>query len=328
MTKRLFVILLILTCASIVWAQNTKQKRDYHKIEVAGGYSIMQADGILGDGDMFSDKPEEPLTTNQSTSIFTFFGGQAPENLFPPVPYSYSGKRHRANLQGFNASATYNVSKYIGVKFEMSGNYRSNKVRGSEIVLGILCTLPGCNSIPIQASYPAGTYAARLVYPAFMSQTSQKHYNYLGGIQIKNNSPEKKIKPFAHALAGVSKQSVKLKDIVNTGDTFDVKNRDFAIYGTDKLTNIGFAMEFGGGLDIRLNKRLDIRVIQFDYNPVRIKNQQILAFKKPITDINIPNNPVFQNTADPNFTQYSTADINIRNRWQNNIRIGFGIVFH
>ncbi|MGI8555914.1 MAG: hypothetical protein ACR2LT_06115 [Pyrinomonadaceae bacterium] len=48
---------------------------------------------------------------------------------------------------------------------------------------------------------------------------------------------------------------------------------------------------FGGGLDIRVSRRIDVRVIQFDYNPVRVTNGGESA-------------------------------------WSHNLRIGVGIVFH
>jgi hypothetical protein len=37
---------------------------------------------------------------------------------------------------------------------------------------------------------------------------------------------------------------------------------------TEKDT--GFAAAFGGGIDIRASNRIDIRVIQIDYNPTRL----------------------------------------------------------
>jgi hypothetical protein len=36
------------------------------------------------------------------------------------------------------------------------------------------------------------------------------------------------------------------------------------------VTETGFAGAFGGGLDIRASDRVDVRVIQFDYNPTRL----------------------------------------------------------
>ncbi|MBX7171644.1 MAG: hypothetical protein K1X72_11860 [Pyrinomonadaceae bacterium] len=319
MSKNLLIMFILLVCVSITLAQ-----KDYHKIEVSGSYSIMLANGIVGDGDVFTNDVNDPLTSTNPT-----FSAITPA-LSLTAPGTFSGKRHRSRMQGFSGSATYNFSKYIGAKFEVSGNYRSNDVATGTISLIVPCLLPigPCTAVTLQSSQIANTFRGLLVYPGALSATSQKHYNYLGGVQLKNNSTEKKFKPFAHVLAGISQQSVKLKDFTDNGNSFDAANRPRRIYRTDKISNTGLAMEFGGGIDIRLSRKIDIRVIQVDYNPVKIKEKQILAPQQPITGINFANTPTFLNTADPNFTQYSSNDIKVRSRWQNNLRFGFGIVFH
>lgn len=299
-------------------------QEEYHKIEVSGGYSLMQANGIVGDGDVFTDDVNDQLTnTNPTFSAIT-------PALSITTPGSFSGKRHRARMQGFSASAVYNFSKYFGAKIEISGNYRSNDVQTGAVPLIVPCLLPlgPCTGVTQQSPQINNTYRALIVYSPATSRTDQTHYNYLGGIQFKNNSKEKRFKPFAHAMAGAAQQTVKLKDFTDNGNTFDRANDARKIFGTDKISNTGLAMQFGGGIDIRVGKHFDIRVIQVDYNPVKIKEQQILAVQQAITGINIPNNLTFLNTASPGFTQYSAYDIRVRNRWQNNLRIGFGIVFH
>ena len=79
-------------------------------------------------------------------------------------------------------------------------------------------------------------------------------YTLMGGIQIKDNTVEKKIKPFAHALAGASVSSLKI-----TGTSS----------GFNPIANTtGFSTAFGGGLDIKLSNRIKLRAIQVDYNPI------------------------------------------------------------
>jgi Outer membrane protein beta-barrel domain len=69
--------------------------------------------------------------------------------------------------------------------------------------------------------------------------------NYLGGIQVKNNAKEgSRVRPFAHALAGVV-----------------VASEGFRAVGG------AFSMAVGGGIDVRVNKKVSVRVIQVDYNP-------------------------------------------------------------
>jgi hypothetical protein len=312
MLKATFATLAILSCLALCSAQD-----EYHKMEISAGYSHMRADGMLGSGELFSDDLDAPLSFPDSTSLLPLDPNLTanPNNLFPSSPFVNTGKRRRASLNGFNASAVYNFSKYIGVKFEVSGHYRSAVVTGGSIVTTTPWT--GNALIPIQPSYTGFTVRSVIILNGTGGDTDQQHYNYLGGLQIKNNSKTKKFKPFAHALAGVSRQTVKFKEF---------NQRDFAVYGKDTFTNTGMAMSFGGGIDIRLSRRIDLRVIQVDYNPVKIKGQEILSFKQPISNTGIPANITFTNL--PTATLYSAQEIKISNRWQNNFRIGVGVVFH
>ncbi|HEX8707680.1 MAG TPA: outer membrane beta-barrel protein [Pyrinomonadaceae bacterium] len=81
-------------------------------------------------------------------------------------------------------------------------------------------------------------------------------HNFLGGVQFKDNSTETKVKPFAHILAGVARS------------TFSLTNAPVGIDSSD-FDDTGFAIAIGGGLDFRVSPRIDIRAIQFDYNPNR-----------------------------------------------------------
>ena len=114
-----------------------------------------------------------------------------------------------------------------------------------------------------------------------------KLFTFMGGVQFKDNATDGPgVKPFAHILAGGANQSL---DFTFT----DPDGSDTArVSGTD------FTMAFGGGLDVKLGKRVDLRVIQLDYNPI------------------------FRRTRDnPDFGE-------IPGGTQHNFRIGFGIVFH
>lgn len=88
-------------------------------------------------------------------------------------------------------------------------------------------------------------------------------YNFLGGVQIKDNSSETKFKPFVHGLFGAAHARDRV-DITEQGCIAIFPSpcpSDF----TNKET--GWAAAFGGGIDIRASDRIDIRVIQVDYNP-------------------------------------------------------------
>lgn len=194
--RKLFLSLLLITCfASLSFAQGGD---DYHKVEVFGGYSRNSAETKVGDADpdFFRD----------------FTDG-------------------RTGFNGFNASVTRNVSKYVGLKFDLSGHYDTRDVRFG-------------NSNPLEVRLSL--------------------YDFLGGVQLKNNSKGATFKPFAHALVGAARGSNEVDDVV----CIQVVGAPCAadINGSD----VGPAGAFGGGLDIRASRRVDVRAFQVDYNPSRL----------------------------------------------------------
>jgi opacity protein-like surface antigen len=106
-------------------------------------------------------------------------------------------------FNGFEAAVTANVSRIGGLKFDLSGHYRSE----------------------------------------FGERVSV--CNYVGGVQFKNNSRAARLKPFAHLLAGGAR------------------------IGGGGFSSNGFSAVVGAGLDIRAGRRVDVRVIQADYNLLR-----------------------------------------------------------
>src|SRR5688500_12534652 len=126
--------------------------------------------------------------------------------------------------------------------------------------------------------------------------------NFLGGIQIKNNLEDgPRFKPFGHALFGVATQKIDL-DSPQLASIFGIS--DFHVNETS------FAMAFGGGVDIKLNDRIDIRAVQIDWNIITRGDQQ--------TGIVLVPTP-FQTVGSPFVIPGTTA---------NNLRLGVGIVIH
>ena len=114
-----------------------------------------------------------------------------------------------------------------------------------------------------------------------------RNNQYMGGVQFKNNEKDGPVvKPFAHVLAGVANQRLSCE-----GDCFlsEGSSSNF----TETQNN--FTMAFGGGLDIKVHRRVDIRVFQFDYNPTWFKGNDTLGTES--------------------FTQH-------------NVRLNFGVVIH
>ena len=160
-------------------------------------------------------------------------------------------------LRGFNGAVNYNVNRYIGVKFDYS--LTANR----------------------------RTY----VDPTVNLEVKYKNNQFLGGIQIKDNDEEgSRWRPFAHILGGLSNQKFNARgSVARTPPTVTL------IDASPSSNN--FAMVLGAGLDIKVHKNIDIRAIQFDYNPIFFGDQTL-------------------------------GTIPMAGRTQNNIRMSFGLVFH
>ena len=168
---------------------------------------------------------------------FEFFGGFSHNRVDTGIddndPQLDDIFDEREGFNGFNAAVTGNVTRYVGLKFDFSGHYQKR-------------TFPvvGTATVDVDSSL----------------------YNVLGGIQLKDNSTETKFKPFAHALVGGAHAKVE--------GTFS-NNVCIAVFPSPcpsdfDESDTGFAGAFGGGLDIRVSDRVDVRAIQFDYNPTRL----------------------------------------------------------
>lgn len=166
---------------------------------------------------------------------FEFFGGYSHNRIDTGIgdddPDFGDIVDEREGFNGFNTSITGNITRYVGLKFDFSGHFKNRS-----IPLG-----PVNNGIDINS----------------------RVYNFLGGVQIKDNSSETTFKPFVHGLFGAAHARDRV-DVTEQGCIAIFPSpcpSDF----TSKET--GWAAAFGGGIDIRASDRIDIRVIQVDYNP-------------------------------------------------------------
>lgn len=135
---------------------------------------------------------------------------------------------------GFNVAAVYNVHRYVGIKVDVSGTFRN--VNGTFITR--------IDSPPITEIGP------------FTADHSL--YNLTAGVQFKDNRRDAVIKPFVHILVGYGRH----EDEINTPcpTIAECPPFDFNFNGTSLI--------IGAGLDIKINKRIDIRTIQLDLNPI------------------------------------------------------------
>ncbi len=194
MFRTMLILTMIVACASIAAAQS-----DYKKFEFFGGFSHNRVDTGIGDDDpSLGDIIDE-----------------------------------REGFNGFEVSATGNLSRYFGLKADFSAHFKNQ-------------------NFPIENTGTGVEINSRL-------------FNFLGGVQLKDNSTDKTFKPFAHALVGAARTSNEIK-FNQVGCIAIVPNPCV----NTTVTETGFAGAFGGGLDIRASDRVDVRVIQFDYNPTRL----------------------------------------------------------
>lgn len=142
---------------------------------------------------------------------------------------------NRRTFNGFEVSYTRNVHRYFGIKADVSGAYRNNN---------------------FTSTVTNGTTTS-----TFSADQKRSLYNFLGGVQVKDNSTETRFKPFAHALAGVGHTRGKITNLVCQGTNCPPISES-------SFHDTGFAGAFGGGLDIKINNRIDFRALQVDYNPV------------------------------------------------------------
>jgi opacity protein-like surface antigen len=87
-------------------------------------------------------------------------------------------------------------------------------------------------------------------------------HTLMGGAEFKDNSTETKVKPFARVLAGIQ----------------HIRANVSGFSGLDE-SDTGFSAALGGGVDFRVSPRVDIRAIQFDYNPTRFNGETSHNFR-------------------------------------------------
>lgn len=170
----------------------------------------------------------------------------------------------RLNSHGFEGAITGNFHKYVGAKFDFSTHSKSE-------------------------SFIAGGDSLN-----FKLRTNQ----YLGGVQFKNNLKDgPTLKPFAHVLAGVANQRITASGVfedIGGGEGIPVLTPF-----NERFSTNNFAMAFGAGLDVKVHKHVDIRLVQFDYNPIFFRDLDV-----------------------------DGVDIDLPGRTQHNYRVGFGVVIH
>lgn len=151
-----------------------------------------------------------------------------------------SGGYRSAN--GFQGSYVRNIKRYMGIKADFSAAFDKE-------------TFDYTTIDPTTPGNP--TYTVR-------QRSNNSTYNILGGVQFKNNASNARFKPFGHALAGVA----ILRSKFNATCTSAYCPPFVTNYPNFTYTSRNLAFAVGGGLDIKINDKIDVRAIQVDFNPI------------------------------------------------------------
>jgi hypothetical protein len=171
-----------------------------------------------------------PAQEKEEYSKWEFYGGYSSlrtEKASVVGDQSTQGVGQNTEQRGFEFSVTRNLNRYLGLKFDYSRNSRAEQL-----------SLPGLGGVPVDLTT---TFNSNL---------------YAGGVQFKDNAAKSKIKPFAHVLFGGMTSRTETRQL-------NCPPGQAVCSGTEKGN--GFAMVFGGGVDVKINQRISIRPIQVDY---------------------------------------------------------------
>lgn len=150
-----------------------------------------------------------------------FFAGYSENSMLDSSrteSFDFTGNK---SFRGWSASYTYNFRRYAGVKTEVSGYYKNYRF----------------DNLPLPSPV----------------NVRSRIYNFLGGVQFKDNKKNKRFSPFAYALGGVSQTRTNIRSILCDADCAE--------------STTGFSLAIGGGVDLKVRKRFSLRLIQIDYNP-------------------------------------------------------------
>lgn len=201
---------------------------------------------MMGCASLAFAQSSSTTTTDETPKVEYFVGYSASGRVGegePPVGNNQNVSSlfndHAGGPNGFEASVIGNVSKRVGIKGDFSMYFNNRRLKDGTFTscVGTVCTTS------IQ-DYKADS---RALY-------------FMAGPEIKGRN-RTRFTPFAHALFGL----VHSRTEFSTSGTLNI---------SDDASDTGFAMAFGGGLDIRASKRVSVRAMM-DYNATFLKGSDM-----------------------------------------------------
>lgn len=156
----------------------------------------------------------------------------------------------RGGLHGLDVSATYNVTRRVGLLVNLLVFGKNERL---DDLLFCRRGDPRCDPCVRALSCPDGPVD-------FVSE--RRLYEVLAGAQFRDNSLERHVKPFARVSAGVA----RINQLFIPRDD-DPDGQCGLACSPFSFNRTAFALDVGGGLDVRLGSRVDLRVFQLGYNP-------------------------------------------------------------
>jgi len=193
-------------CLLLYSALSAFAQEQVPRAELFGGYSYLHIDtqGVTG-------------STLDAACNNLLGPGTCPPGSFGVHP----------GANGWNASAQYNVTHFLGIKGDFSGHYNTPVTISSRIANAL--AQAGITGLPPKAH----------------------SYSYLFGPVLFQSKG--RYTPFAHALFGQNSVGTSLSHVTGLG-----------ISGLT-TSDSAFAMAFGGGVDIKISERIAVRAGQVDY---------------------------------------------------------------
>jgi hypothetical protein len=282
MRKLLFVGVLVLAMSGLALAQ------DFPKYEVFGGYSYLRSD------------------LNNSSPFVSEY-------------YAENGNLGTGNLNGFEASFTYNLNKWLGIKADFGGHFgKSNMAYGYDR-----------HYIQDNDDYGDNYYDYTYTYRE-KGTADVKHYTYMFGPEFSYRG-HSKVRPFAHALFGFSNVDVQKINVDFTQLDFYNQNYNESSYGyyyegnvSGSFSNTAFAMALGGGLDLNVNKKIAIRLAQIDYIPTFRELKGTIRKIEERYDVSTPTD---YTQGEWQYRYDNTETVKMPADRFNNLRFSAGVVF-
>ena len=204
--------------------------QDYSKVDIFVGYSLMKVGGEYDNMkglEKFGDLDEN------------WWGEKRP-------------KAEKSNLlkKGFSASAAYNFTPVLGIEAFLQRN--TGDVFNASW----------------KASVRDNEYYGYTESREAKANLKRSNFAFLVGPRLTYRNFSEKVTPFVHGLVGISKDSASYSDEWSKDEQYNDRpewnDQDSTKYKFD-LNHTSFAFALGGGLDVSINEKFAIRVIQADY---------------------------------------------------------------